>query len=197
MSCLLTQNLIISDCKAIPQGGLTGRIWLGNFTTFKESTLTLGSDGEITAIAPESGETLLYRIEVPNRGALSVETPFQANEDGVSGVQHVVNLLISDLSMAMKNSLATLLNFNKVIAIVETDDYNIGGDGDTAKPAYVLFGISKGLVATNFNNQLNDASKGGAIQLTLTTPIGVELNQATNVDMTKAEIEALESVAGD
>lgn len=194
MACTLTKNLIITDCKTIPLGGLTGRVWLGNFSDFKGSTLTLGADGEITAIAPTVGATLLYRFEMP-QGAVSMDTPFQANEDGISGMQHVLNMLVADQSMEMKNSLASLVNFNKVIAIVETNDFGIGGDGDTAKPAYVLLGKDKGLVATNLSNQLNDPSKGGAIQLTLTTARGVELTLPTNLDMTKAEIEALESVA--
>ena len=195
MTCLLTQNLIPTDCQDVPQGGLTGNVWIGNFSDLKNSTLTLGSDGEITDIVPlAGGVTLLFRI-VGTPGSVIPSTPFVRNDVGVSGVQHVLSFLVADNSMAMKNSLASLYNFNKAFAIVETDDFVSGSSADSKAPAYVMYGIERGLNITNQEGALNDPAMGGAQQITLTSAHGVELNQPTNVILTQTAIIALESAA--
>ena len=105
---------------------------------------------------------------------------------------------IPDLSMAQKNSLSALLNQGRVLAIVETQAAKpaASGGGDTTSPPYILLGERSALEMSATESNLNDQASGNGISFTITTPTNsqLELNYPTNVDMSTADIEALEAV---
>lgn len=199
MSCKITTGLIPSNCQDISIGGVTGRFWLIPQSDFLAATLALGSDNEITDITPgtlQTGEQFAYRFEVPPKSIVTGNALSQ--NSGVSGLTHLFTALISDMSMAQKNSLASLFNFGRVLAIVETQAPKIAVPADDESPPYLLYGYRSGLEISATEANLSDQAMGNGLQVTLTTPTNsqLELNYPINIQMTTADIELLEAVEG-
>ena len=197
MSCKINIGLIPSDCQDISVGGVTGRFWLIPQADFLAAALTKGSDNEITAIvpvAPPSGFAFAYRFEVPPRSIVTGNA-FASNA-GISGLNHLFTALVADMSMAQKNSLSSLINFQRCLAIVETQAPKIAVPVDSESPPYLLYGERSGLEMSATETNLGDQATGNGIMITLNTPVNsqLELNYPTNIIMTTAAVEALEAV---
>lgn len=195
-NCDWNAEVIPASCTDYAIGGLTGRMWLINKDAYDNATITSGADGEITGIALTGTGTEAYRVECP-RGSISADSPVTLNPGGIGGFTHTVNAVITDMSQAMKNSIASLVNQNLVVAILETQAPKpaTSGTGDTKSPPYVLFGDTSGLELSTSGMNLADQATGGSISITLTSPTTsqLELNIPKNVDMSTADILALET----
>ena len=197
MACRINQGLIPSNCQDISVGGVTGRFWLINKSDYDAATITKGTDNEITAITAgtlATGEAFAYRFEVPPKSMVTGNAFSSVN--GVSGVTHLVTALISDMSMAQKNSLVSMFNTKRALVIVETQAPKLAVPAESESPPYLLYGTESGLEVSAIETNLADQATGNGIMLTLTTPTNarLELNLPTNVQMTTAAIEALEAV---
>jgi hypothetical protein len=202
MACKITQEKILTTCSDIAVGGVTGRVWLFNFDDWKlaegAAGITVETTGEISGIDLTGAGTgaKSYRIETP-QGSVITGHAYTKNANGISGFTHLITIVISDLSMLMKNSLSSLANFNKVIAIVETNAAKpaTSGVGDSQSPPYICFGLNSGLEMSAADGNLSDQAAGNSITLTIQTPVNstLELNFPTNVDMSTADIIATET----
>ncbi len=197
MSCKIVIGLIPSDCQDISVGGVTGRFWIIPQADFLAATLVKGSDNEITDItpvAPPSTFAFAYRFEVPPK-SLITGNAFTSNA-GISGLTHLFTALVSDGSMAQKNSLASLFNTARALILVETQAPKLAVPADGVSPPYLLYGERSGLEMSATEQNLADQATGNGMMITLTTPTNsqLELNYPTNVQMTTADIELLEAV---
>lgn len=197
MSCKINIGLIPASCQDISVGGVTGRFWLIPQADFLAATLTKGGDNEITAIvpvAPPSGFAFAYRFEVPPKSIVTGNA--YTGNAGVSGLSHLFTALVSDMSMAQKNSLAALFNTARALVIVETQAVKAAVPADSVSPPYLLYGERSGLEMSATETNLADQAAGNGIMVTLTTPANsqLELNYPTNVIITTAAVEALEAV---
>jgi len=194
--CDWGSEFIPTSCTDYAIGGTTGRVWLINKADWGTATITEGATGEITAIALTTVASEAYRLECP-RGSLTTDTPVTPNAGGIGGFTHTINAVIPDMTQAMKNSISSLVNQNLVIAIVETQAPKpaTSGTGDVKSPPYVVFGDTSGLELTTSGMNLADQATGGSISITLTSPANsqLELNLPKNVDMSTADIIALET----
>jgi hypothetical protein len=193
MTCLVDQEFIRTACEAAAIGGFTGRVWLINFDQWADATLTEGTDGEITAIVLTNTGDRAYRIETA-RGSGTFAQTFTKNANGVSGYVHQATINIGDLGQAMKNSIDTLVNVNRVVLIMETDN-KAEGSSATKSPPYVVYGSTSGLeLVTNENNPTDQATSGLQV-VTLATPVNSQLEQKQpkNVIMDEADIITLET----
>ena len=197
MSCKVNLGLIPANCEDLSVGGLTGRIWLIPQDDYLAAAVTEGSDLEITAIVPATldavGDQFAYRFEVPPKSIVTGNA-FTSNA-GVSGLTHLITALVSDLSMAQKNSLKSLFNTGRALVIAETQGAKIASPADGKSPPYILYGKGSGLELSATDTNLADQASGNGLLITLTTPTNsrLELNFPTNVQMTTAAVEALEA----
>jgi len=197
MPCKINKGLIPANCQDFAVGGLSGRFWVINKSDWDAATLVLGSDNEITDItpvAPASGEAFAYRFQVPPKSMATGNA--MTSNNGVSGLTHSVTALIADLSMGMKNSLAALFNIKRCLIIVETQAPKLAVPAESKSPPYILYGTESGLEMSSVDTNLSDQAVGNGELAVFSTPTNsrLELNFPTNVQMTTADIEALEAV---
>jgi len=197
MPCTINKNLIPTDCKDVSIGGSTGRIWLMNKADWENSTLAKDVAGAITSVTfnGATGEILAYRIEM-TKGSLVTGNPITRNDGGVSGLVHTITGVLPDLSMLQKASIESLFNQNVAVVIVETQAPKpaASAGGDSKSPPYLVYGDRSGLELSVTDTNLADQSVGNTIQFTLTTPTTsqLEIEYPINMDMSTADIEALE-----
>lgn len=198
MACKLLQSLVQANCKDYAVGGNTGRIWIINRADWLAAAVTAATDGEITAIvpvAPATDEQFAYRYEVPQASIITGHA--LTHNTGISGLQHLVTFLRSDMSQLMKNSFASFINVNRCLIIVETQAVKLTVPAESKSPPYLLFGLDYGLSLSALDGNLSDQASGGSPIVTMSTPPeggGLELAEPTNMIMTTAAIEALEAV---
>lgn len=196
MAIEIDQGLSLTDCNDFPQAGASGRLWLINEDRWDKATLTEGANDEITAITTNIGigDYFAYRIECGN-GSIQTGHAFSKNA-GMSGLTHLVTAFFPDLSMAMKNSLASTFNRKRVKCIVETGAPKLAAPAEGNSAPYLLFGKHSSLEVSAVNQNLGDQNTTNGILITLSTPPGVQLepNFPVNVQMTTTAIEALETI---
>lgn len=196
MACTWDHTFEPTNCQDFAVGGATGRMWIINKDQWDNATIVTGTDGEITSITLTGTGSQAYVFDTA-RGSITTDSPVTLNAGGISGFTHTLNAIYPDMSQKMKNSLASLVNLNLVVAIVETQAPKpaTSGTGDTKSPPYLLFGDTNGLELSTTGLNLGDQATGGSITATLTSPgtSQLELNYPLNVDMSTADIEALET----
>lgn len=200
VNCKFNDELIRTDCKDVSISGNTGRVWLIDKDYWDAAVggagVTIGTDGEITAIALTAAGTGARSWRIENTaGSVITGNAFTKNSPGQSGYTHLVSMNISDLSMKMKNAVDALVNFGRVVCIVETTAPK-GAVVDSNSPPYILYGDKQGLELSAADTNLADQSIGNAQNITISTPTAgaqLEISQPVNVAMTTAAIEAIET----
>lgn len=192
LACEFDQAFTRTACESASIGGFTGRAWLINWDQWVQATLTEDATG-ITAITLANTGDQAYRVETARGSGVFAQT-FTKNANGVSGYNHQVTLNIPTLAQAMKDAIDTLVNVNRVVVIIETDNFAEGSSA-TASPPYVVYGEKSGLeLVTNEVNPTDQATSGLQV-LTLGTPVNSQLEQKQpkNVIMDEADIITLET----
>lgn len=196
-NCNFDHSFIPANCQDFAVGGTTGRMWIINKDDWDNAVKVVGASGEINSITLTGTGTQAYRIESP-RGSITTDSvPTPTSGGSIGGFTHTINCVFPDLSQDMKNSLSSLINLNTAVVIVETQAAKpaASGGGDTKSPPYQLFGNRNGLELSGGSFNLGDQATGGSISATLTTPTTTQLELAypVNLDMSTADIIALET----
>jgi hypothetical protein len=162
--CKITSGFTVADCNALEKGGVSGVMYLINYSAWLSATITKDVDGSISAITlTESGEQA-YKYEL-TRGASVLTSPAVINNGGKSGYQHTANVFIPTKGMDQKTQFSNLLNFGRVVAIFVLDSTVVSN----------VYGDDMGLSMTAYEEAPNDPGKGGGIQVTLQTPADTTL----------------------
>lgn len=162
--CVLLTDFNPADCTDLEKGGVTGALYLINYDDWLTSTITANVDGTITDIALTKVGSKAVKYSL-TRGATVPTTPLTVNNGGKSGFAHTVATFIPTKDQAIKKELASLVNYNRVVGIVVLDSGVVSN----------IFGYDVGLSMTSYEEAPNDPSMGGGIQLTLSTPADVTL----------------------
>jgi hypothetical protein len=185
--CKLISDFNPADCTDLEKGGVTGDLYLINYDDWLTANVTRSTDGTITAIAlTETGAKAVKYSLI--RGATTPTTPLTINNGSKSGFVHTVATFVPTKDQAVKKELASLINYNRVVALVVLDSGVVCN----------LFGNDCGLQMTAFEEAPNDPGMGGGIQFTLSTPADVTLENLPPVTVfdtdratTLAALEAL------
>jgi len=162
--CDLSTDFAPADCISLEQGGVSGALYLINYEDYLAATIVRGTDNEITSISLIGTGTKAVKYQL-TRGATVPTTPLTVNNGGKSGFLHTILTFIPTKAMDIKTELAGLINFGRVIAIVVLDSTVVAN----------VYGNDLGLAMTAYEEAPNDPGKGGGLQITLSTPADVTL----------------------
>lgn len=160
----LTSDFIPASCTALEIGGVSGKLFLINYDDWITATVTRAADGTITAAALTTTGAKAVEYDLP-RGAPIVTSPLTINNGGKSGWSHSVQAFIPTKLQALKQELACLANYGRVVAVVVLDSGVVAN----------VYGNDVGLQMTAYEEAPNDPSKGGGLDITLSTPADVTL----------------------
>ena len=164
MSVKIASDFIPTDPCILEVGGVSGAVYLINYEDWLNATLTEAADGTISAITLVGTGTRAFKYDLP-RGASVITNPLTVNNGGKSGFTHSVQLFIPTKSQAIKKEIAGLANYGRVVAIVVIDSTVVAN----------VFGKDVGLSLTAYEEAANDPSKGGGLDVTLSTPADTTL----------------------
>lgn len=185
--CELTSDFSPVNCIDLEQGGVNGALFLINFNDYLTATIVRDADNAITAITLTKIGAKAVKYDL-TRGASVPDTPLTPNAGGKSGFLHSIATFIPTKDMAIKSELTKLINFGRVVAIVVLDSTIVSN----------VYGNDLGLSMTAYAETPNDPAKGGGLQVTLTTPADVTLENlpaATFFDTDRATtLAALEAL---
>lgn len=186
-ACELTIDLIPSDCLSQPTGGTTGAAYGISYEKWLNATLTVGANGEISAIAPASGDKFI-KYDLP-RGATIPTTPLTVNTGGKSGFAHTLVMFVPSKAQDVRDEIAGFANYNKMVWIVVLEGADV--------PARTL-GAENGLSLTAYDELENDPAQGAGFNATFATPADNTLENRPPVNFfntdratTLAALEAL------
>lgn len=175
--------------------GVTGRVLLMTAAVWAKVTLTQDADGVITDIVQGATPDVGFMF-VLDRNSPKPTSPGSKGADG-GGYTHTVPMLIPVLDQKMKNYIASLVNRDLVVAIVENLD---GFQGDSADSAYwELYGVQSLLEASVSDSQRANPDTGNGLMVTLSTPTDttkeftfpLNINDGVSRESTNAIVEAL------
>lgn len=154
-------------------GGVTGRVLILTQAVWEETILTQDVNGVITdivqGIALSGNQGFMF--ELP-RNSPKPTSPSTKGADG-GGFTHTIPVLIPKLDQETKNWVASLVNRNLCVAIVENLD---GIQNDSTDAAYwELYGVNSLLEASVADSQRANQDTGNGLMLTLSTPTDTTL----------------------
>lgn len=160
--CEISTDFTPADCTDLERGGVSGDLYLINFNDWLTATIVRDADGTITSITLTNPGAKAVKYALP-RGAAVPTTPLTVNNGGKGGFAHTVAAFIPTKDQAVKKELASLVNYNRVVAIVVLDATVVSN----------VYGNDAGLSMTAFEEAPNDPSMGGGVQMTVSTPADV------------------------
>lgn len=186
-NCEIDLGFDPADCVSLEQGGVSGELYLINYDQYLTATVVRDVDNSISAITLVNIGDAAFKFAL-TRGASVPTTPLTVNNGGKSGFLHTVATFIPTKDMAIKTEFTRLINFGRVVAIVVLDSGVVAN----------VYGNDLGLSMTAYEEAPNDPSKGGGLQITLSTPADVTLENLPPVTFfdtdrvaTLAALEAL------
>lgn len=194
--CSLTEGFDNLTCFAKNHvAGVTGRVLIMTAAVWAKVTLTQDLDGVITDIVqgPTPDVGFMFNLD---RNSPKPTSPGAKGADG-GGYTHTVPMLIPSLSQKMKNWIASLVNRDLCVALVENLD---GFQGDGTDSAYwELYGVQSLLEASVSDTQRANPDTGNGIMVTLSTPtdttkeftMPLNINDGISRETTNAIVEAL------
>jgi len=157
--CQLTVDFAPTNCTTNEKGGVQKDLYLINYDDWVTATKTVTADGTYSAITLTTLGSKAVKYELM-RGATVPTSPYAEQTGGKSGWTHTLATFINTKNQALKKELASLANYNRVVAIVVVD----------ASIVSMVYGADAGLKLNAWEEAPNDPAKGGGIQLTLATP---------------------------
>lgn len=159
-------------------GGVTGRIIIMTAKVFSGALVTQDADGVITDITlsvvggSQAGDQG-FLFDLP-RNSPKPSSPGTKGADG-GGYTHTVPFLIPKLDQKTKNWVASLINRNLCVALVENLDGKFTSGAADDRAYWELYGIQSGLEASVSDSQRAAQDTGNGIMVTLTTPTDATL----------------------
>jgi hypothetical protein len=165
MACKLDTDFIPTDCTDLEIGGVSGKLYLISYNDWLTATVTRdATTGEISAVVLTNTGAKAVEYDLP-RGGIVATSPFTKNNGGKSGWTHSLQVFIPTKNQAVKKELATLANYGRVVGIVVLDSSVVAN----------VYGNDIGLEISAYEEAVNDPSKGGGIDVTLSTPADTTL----------------------
>lgn len=162
-NCVLTTDILPTDCTSLEKGGVSGAAYGIDYEAWKRATITQSSDGTITDIVLANGDYAV-KYDLPY-GASIPSSPFTQNNGGKSGFAHSIQMFLPTKLQALKKELAAYGNFGRIVWIVVLDSSVVAN----------VFGNDMGLRLAAYDELPNDPAKGGGISVTWSTPTDATL----------------------
>ena len=163
--CKITTDFSVADCLTLEKGGVTGSLYLINYSDWVTATITEDADKQITnAVLTTVGSKAAF-YDLPRGTAINPSSPLTDNPGGKSGYTHGLELFIPSKDQVLKNELSGKLNYGRVVAIIVLDSTIVAQ----------VFGNDVGMKLTAFEENPNDVSKGGGMTVTFGTPTDITL----------------------
>lgn len=157
--------------------GVTGRVVVIPADVYRRMVITQDADGVITnlALGTTSGDQG-YLYQLP-RNNPKPSSPSTKGADG-GGFTHTVPIVIPKLTQDTKNWVASLVNRNLCVVLVENLDGIAQSGAADGRAYWELYGFQSMLENSVSDSQRANQDNGNGIMLTLTTPTDTTLEYA-------------------
>jgi len=161
-----------ASCTDLETGGVQGKLYLINYADWLTANVTRDAvTGAVTAIVLTETGAKATEYLLPE-GAVISSTPMTDNPGGKSGFAHALAAFMPTKDSAIRQELASLMNYGRVVGIIVLDSSIVSQ----------IYGSDSGLKLTAFEEANNDPSKGGGFDATFGTPTDVTLENLPPVE---------------